>query len=143
MFVFVQLRYNYRVYPDAPQRRALARAFGCARVVWNDWLRVREEAHMAGLSYVPSAELSGRRITQAKRTTERAWLAEVSAVVLQQSLRDLDTAYKNFFDSLKGTRKGPKAAPPRYKTKRDARQSIRLNTNAFSLQDNGTVHVAK
>ncbi|MGW2328842.1 RNA-guided endonuclease InsQ/TnpB family protein [Streptomyces sp. NPDC001700] len=70
-------------------------------------------------------------------------MAEVSAVVLQQSLRDLDAAYKNFFDSLKGQRKGRKVAPPRYKTKRDTRQSIRLNTNAFSLQDDGTVYVAK
>ncbi|MBL1100555.1 RNA-guided endonuclease InsQ/TnpB family protein [Streptomyces coffeae] len=139
----MQLRYNYRAYPDASQRRALANAFGCARVVWNDCLRDRKEAHAAGLPYVKSAELSRLRITQAKRTAERAWLADVSAVVLQQSLRDLDTAYKSFFDSLKGTRQGRKAGPPRYKSKKDTRQSIRLNTNAFSLQENGTVYVAK
>jgi len=139
----VQLRYNYRAYPGASQRRALARAFGCARVVWNDCLRDRKQAHAAGLPYVPSAELSRLRITQAKRTEERAWLADVSAVVLQQSLRDLDTAYKNFFDSLSGKRKGRKAGPPRYKSKKDTRQSIRLNTNAFTLTANGTVYVAK
>jgi putative transposase len=139
----VQLRYNYRAYPDTAQRRALARAFGCARVVWNDCLRDRKEAHAAGLPYVKSAELSRLRITQAKRTEERAWLADVSAVVLQQSLRDLDTAYKNFFDSLSGARQSRKVGPPRYKSKKDARQSIRLNTNAFSLRDDGTVYVAK
>ncbi|GGJ21428.1 RNA-guided endonuclease InsQ/TnpB family protein [Streptomyces brasiliensis] len=139
----MQLRYNYRVYPNAPQRRALAKAFGCARVVWNDCLRDRKEAHAAGLAYVTSAELSRLRITQAKRTEQRAWLADVSAVVLQQSLRDLDTAYQNFFDSLKGKRQGQKAGPPRYKSKKDARQSIRLNTNAFRLKGNGTVYVAK
>ncbi|MEV5959340.1 transposase, partial [Streptomyces sp. NPDC051987] len=139
----MQLRYNYRAYPDATQRRALASAFGCARVVWNDCLRDRKEAHAAGLPYVTSAELSRLRITQAKRTQERAWLADVSAVVLQQSLRDLDTAYKNFFDSVKGKRQGRKVGPPRYKSKKDTRQSIRLNTNAFSLQDDGTVYVAK
>ncbi|MYU14346.1 transposase, partial [Streptomyces sp. SID8361] len=75
--------------------------------------------------------------------TERAWLADVSAVVLQQSLRDLDAAYKNFFDSLKGKRPGRKVGPPRFKSKKDTRQSVRLNTNAFALQDNGTVYVAK
>ncbi|MCX5147300.1 transposase [Streptomyces sp. NBC_00320] len=139
----MQLRYNYRVYPDARQRSALAQAFGCARVVWNDCLRDRREAYSAGLPYVPSGELSKVRITQAKRTEERAWLAEVSAVVLQQSLRDLDAAFKNFFDSLKGKRRGPKASPPRFKSKKDTRQSIRLNANAFSLQENGTVYVAK
>ncbi|KND30869.1 RNA-guided endonuclease InsQ/TnpB family protein [Streptomyces acidiscabies] len=139
----MRLRYNYRAHPDAPQRRALAKAFGCARVVWNDCLRDRKEAHAAGLPYVTSAELSRLRITQAKRTEERAWLADVSAVVLQQSLRDLDTAYKNFFDSLTGKRKGRKAGPPRFKSKKDTRQSVRLNTNAFCLQENGTVYVAK
>lgn len=139
----MQLRYNYRAYPDASQRRALARAFGCARVVWNDCLRDRKEAHAAGLPYVTSAELSRLRITQAKRTTERAWLADVSAVALQQSLRDLDAAYKNFFDSLTGKRQGRKVGPPRYKSKKDTRQSIRLSTNAFTLQANGMVYVAK
>ncbi|NGO73097.1 RNA-guided endonuclease TnpB family protein [Streptomyces boncukensis] len=139
----MQLRYNYRAYPVASQRRALARAFGCARVVWNDCLRDRKEAHAAGLPYMKSAELSRLRITQAKHTEERAWLADVSAVVLQQSLRDLDTAYKNFFDSVKGKRQGRKTGPPRYKSKKDTRQSIRLNTNAFSLQGDGTVYVAK
>lgn len=139
----MQLRYNYRAYPDAAQCRALARAFGCARVVWNDCLRDRKQAHAVGLPYVKSAELSRLRITQAKCTAERAWLADVSAVVLQQSLRDLDTAYKNFFDSLSGKRKGRKVRPPRYKSKKDTRQSIRLNTNAFSLRDDGAVYVAK
>jgi putative transposase len=112
-------------------------------VVWNDCLRDRKEAHAAGLPYVTSAELSRLRITQAKRTEERAWLADVSAVVLQQSLRDLDTAYKNFFDSLRGKRQGRKVGPPRYKSKKDNRQSIRLTTNAFALQGDGTVYVAK
>ncbi|WP_353051026.1 helix-turn-helix domain-containing protein, partial [Actinoplanes sp. NBRC 101535] len=39
--MFVQLRYNFRVTPDAAQRTALAQAFGCARVVFNDALRLR------------------------------------------------------------------------------------------------------
>jgi putative transposase len=62
----VQPHYGYRAYPDASQGRALASAFGCARVVWNDCLRDRKEAHAAGLPYVKSAELSRLRITQAK-----------------------------------------------------------------------------
>ncbi|MFF1278386.1 RNA-guided endonuclease InsQ/TnpB family protein [Streptomyces marokkonensis] len=139
----MHLRYQYRAYPDASQRGALARAFGCARVVWNDCLRDRKEAHEAGLPYVTSAELSRTHITRAKRTEERAWLAGVSAVVLQQSLRDLDVAYKNFFDSLRGKRKGRKVGPPRFKSRKDTRQSIRLNSNAFSLTGDGRVYVAK
>ncbi|MCP3755517.1 transposase [Streptomyces sp. TBY4] len=139
----MQLRYNYRLYPDSAQRQALAQAFGCARVVWNDCLRDRRQARAAGLPYVTSAELSRRRITEAKRTEARSWLADVSAVVLQQSLRDLDAAFKNFFDSVKGKRKGPRIDPPRFKSRKDARQSIRLTANAFVVRGNGTLYLAK
>ncbi|MFG2950442.1 RNA-guided endonuclease InsQ/TnpB family protein [Streptomyces adustus] len=121
------LRYSFRLYPGAGQRAALARAFGCARVVFNDALRVREEARAAGLLFVTAAELS-KHLTAVKKTPERAWLGEVSSVVLQQSLRDLDTAYRNFFDGLKGKR--PRMGAPRFKSKRDTRQSIRFTANA-------------
>ncbi|MFI0942491.1 RNA-guided endonuclease InsQ/TnpB family protein [Streptomyces sp. NPDC021020] len=123
----MQLRYSFRVYPSAGQRMALARAFGCARVVFNDALRVRETARAAGLPFVPSGELS-KQLTAAKKTPERAWLTEVSSVVLQQSLRDLDIAYKNFFDGLKGKR--PRMGAPRFKSRKDNRQSIRFTANA-------------
>ncbi|MFE7612330.1 RNA-guided endonuclease InsQ/TnpB family protein [Streptomyces celluloflavus] len=123
----MQLRYAFRVYPNGPQRSALARAFGCARVAFNDALRAREASRAAGLPFIPSAELS-KQLTAAKNTPERAWLGEVSAVVLQQSLRDLDTAYRNFFDGLKGKR--PKTGPPRFKSRKDTRQAIRFTANA-------------
>jgi transposase len=70
--------------PAPGQRLALARTFGCARVVFNDGLRLRQQAHEAGLPYPTDAELTAR-LTAAKATPERAWLAEVSAVVLQQA----------------------------------------------------------
>ncbi|MDA5284136.1 zinc ribbon domain-containing protein [Streptomyces sp. Isolate_45] len=63
-----------------------------------------------------------------KRTEERAWLGEVSAVVLQQSLRDLDTAHRNFFDGLKGRR--PRMGAPRFKSRKDNRQAVRFTANA-------------
>src|SRR5277367_793903 len=96
----MQLRYTYRLYPRPGQRSALARAFGCARVVFNDGLRARQDAHAAGLPYITDAELSAA-LTAAKGTEARAWLGEVSAVILQQSVADLNTAYRRFFDSRK------------------------------------------
>ena len=110
----MQLRYNFRLYPTAGQRAALAKAFGCARVVFNDGLRARQEAHANGLPYISDGELSKRVITEAKKTPERAWLGEVSAVVLQQALADLNTAYRNFFNSITGKRKGPKVGAPEF-----------------------------
>lgn len=124
----VQLRYSFRLYPSAGQRSALARAFGCARVVYNDALRARETARSEGMPFPKTGHLSKTLITEAKQTPERAWLGEVSAVVLQQSLRDLDTAYKNFFDGLKGKR--PRMGAPRYKSRKDTRQAVRFTANA-------------
>lgn len=123
----MQLRYSFRLYPNGPQRSALARAFGCARVAYNDALRAREDARRAGGPWLKTGDLS-KALTASKLTGERAWLAEVSSVVLQQSLRDLDTAYRNFFDGLKGKR--PRTGAPRFKSKRDNRQSIRFTANA-------------
>jgi transposase len=139
----MQLRYNYRLYPSPGQRRALARAFGCARVVFNDGLRARQEAYAAGLPYVTDAELSAR-LTAAKATPERAWLADVSAVVLQQSLADLDTAYRNFFASIRGERKGPKIEPPRFKSRKDRRQAVRFTASArFTITSGGKLRLPK
>ena len=110
--VFVQLRYKYRLYPSPGQQQALARAFGCARVVFNDALAARRDAHEAGLPYLTDAELSAR-LAAAKATPERAWLGEVSSVVLQQALADLNAAYRNFFASLKGRADRPGSGPAR------------------------------
>ncbi|WP_433261418.1 RNA-guided endonuclease InsQ/TnpB family protein [Micromonospora vinacea] len=139
----VLLRFNYRVYPTSGQQQALARAFGCARVVFNDGLRVRQQAREAGLAYVTDAELS-RQVTAAKLTPERAWLGEVSSVVLQQALADLNTAYRNFFTSISGKRKGRKVAAPRFRSRKDNRQAIRFTANArFKVLDNGRLRLPK
>ncbi|MFE7790589.1 RNA-guided endonuclease InsQ/TnpB family protein [Streptomyces sp. NPDC057460] len=124
----MQLRYSFRLYPNGPQRSALARAFGCARVVYNEGLRAREDARANGDVFPKAGDLSRLLITEAKKTTERAWLGEVSAVVLQQSLRDLDTAYRNFFDGLGGKR--PRMGAPRFKSRKDNRQAVRFTANA-------------
>ncbi|MEU4714648.1 transposase [Micromonospora purpureochromogenes] len=140
----MQLRYNYRVYPTPVQQASLARAFGCARVVFNDGLRARQQAREAGEAYLSDGDLSKRVITQAKQTPEREWLGEVSAVVLQQALADLNVAYRNFFTSISGKRQGRKVAPPRFRSRKDNRQAIRFTANArFKVLDNGRLRLPK
>jgi hypothetical protein len=77
-------RYRYRVYPSPGQVMMLARTFGCARTVFNDALRTREEAHAAG-EKVSDTEVQRRVITLAKGTPEREWL-----VGFQNSATGLD-----------------------------------------------------
>jgi transposase len=139
----MQVRYNYRLYPEPGQRRALAQAFGCARVVFNDGLHARQEARKDGLPYITDAELSAR-LTAVKATPERGWLGKVSSVALQQALADLNTAYRNFFASVTGKRKGPKMAPPRFRSRKDRRQAIRFTRNArFAITAGGRLRLPK
>ncbi len=139
----MQLRYSYRLYPSPAQCDALARAFGCARVVFNDALAARQAARRAGEPYITDREMSAR-LTASKGTPERAWLGEVSAVVLQQALADLNAAYRNFFASLNGQRNGQRVGPPRFRSRKDHRQAVRFTANArFKVLDNGRLRLPK
>ncbi|WP_276973723.1 RNA-guided endonuclease InsQ/TnpB family protein [Ferrimicrobium acidiphilum] len=123
------LRYRYRAYPGREATIALSRTFGSCRVVFNDAIATREYAHKHGLPFPKTKELSRALITKAKKTPERKWLAEVSAVALQQALDDADTAYRNFFRSTKSVSKKRKVGHPKFKSRHDSRQSARF-TNA-------------
>jgi putative transposase len=131
MLCVVQVRYRYRIYPTPGQQQALARAFGCARVVYNDCVRLRDACHAAGKK-ISDTEVQRRVITLAKGTPERAWLGEVASVALVQACQDARRAYRNWFDSLTGRRKGPKVRHPNPRRKH-GRQSIRLTRNGFAL----------
>ena len=140
----VQLRYSFRLDPTPGQRQALARAFGCARVVWNDALAIRKAAREAGQPWPKTGDLSKRLITEAKRTPGRTWLSDAPVGVMQQSLRDLDTAYRNFFDSLSGKRKGPRVREPRFKSRKDNRQAVRYTvSDRFSVRPDGKLRLPK
>ena len=95
------------------------------------------------LPYVTDAELSAR-LTAAKKTPGRVWLGEVSAVVLQNALADLNAAYRNYFASLNGKRKGPKVQLPRFRSRKDTRQAIRFTRNArFKVLPNRKLRLPK
>ena len=138
----MQMRYRYRVEPTAAQQQALARVFGCCRVVFNDALRVRAEAYQSG-NNLSDSEIQRRVVTHAKTTTERAWLSDVPSVALVQSVNDSRRAWRNFFESQTGNRKGRKIGRPKFKSRKNHRQSFRLTRNGFSLRDNGRLYVAK
>ncbi len=137
---FMQVRYRYRIYPGPGQQQALARVFGCARVVYNDCLRLRDAPHAAG-EKMSDTEVQRRVITLAKLTPERSWLGEVASVALLQACRDARRAYWNWFDSLKGRRRGPKIRHPK-PGRKHGRQSIRLTRNGFALHGQ-RLYVAK
>jgi putative transposase len=133
----MKARYRYRFYPTSQQQQSLAQLFGCVRVVWNDALALCRQSEKKP----SSADLQKIVITGAKNTEERTWLADVSCVPLQQSVADLETAFKNFFNSCKGKRKGRKVGYPKFK-KRTNSQSARFRIGGFSLKGD-EVYLAK
>jgi putative transposase len=134
------VRYRYRINPTGAQRQALARACGCARVVYNDALAERRRAYQA-VERISDTEVQHRVITRAKRTPERAWLSEVASVALVQACQDARRAHRNWADSRTGKRKGRRVGHPRFRTKH-GRQSIRLTRNGFAVRGS-KLHLAK
>lgn len=125
----MKARYQYRIYPTAQQQKDLAKVFGCCRVVWNDALVLCKQSEK-----LPSnADLQKVCITQAKKTQIRQWLTEVSNIPLQQSIADLGVAFKNFFDSRKGKRKGKRLGYPKFK-KKTGKQTARFRKGGFSIK---------
>ncbi len=92
----VKMRYQFRLYPTADQRRILARTFGACRFVYNWALRARTDAYHNGsrMTY----EASSTALTQLKKQPDTSWLYEISCVPTQQALRHLQTAFVNFFE---------------------------------------------
>jgi putative transposase len=130
----MKARYQYRIYPTHRQQQRLAQVFGCTRVVWNDALAIVLNTPK-GKQWPSNADLQKLVITQAKQSAEREWLSEVSNIPLQQSVADLGVAFKNFFESLSGKRKGPKVKMPNFK-RRSNQQSARYRKGGFGLKGN-------
>jgi transposase, IS605 orfB family len=126
-------RYRYRAYPKKGQKQPIAALFGCVRVVYNDALAYSQEQYQQTKKKPSGKELSAR-LTRLKQTPGKAWLRDVPAVPLQQSLRDLDRAYTNFFASITGKRKGARVGSPKFK-KRSNRQSARFASRAFKVRE--------
>lgn len=115
--------YKYRIYPNHAQKGKIDRTLDCCRFVYNHFLAIRRDewqANHVSITFCKTCKM----LTWLKRRDEMAWLREPSASALQASLRDLDTAYQNFFKKI--------ARYPRFKTKRAHQQSFRVPN-----QDNG------
>ncbi|HXG66094.1 MAG TPA: RNA-guided endonuclease TnpB family protein [Blastocatellia bacterium] len=120
----VQKAFRYRFFPTEAQKQQLARTFGCVRFVYNRMLDARTVAWQQSkksLNYHATAKM----LTELKRQPETAFLNEVSSVVLQQALRNLDTAFRNFFEK--------RADYPTFKRAKGV-QSARYANNAFTLK---------
>ena len=119
----MEYSYKFRIYPNAEQQTLIQKTFGCSRFVYNYFLAQR-------ISEYKATGKSSTRFQQDKSLTvlkqEIEWLREPDKCALQNALKDLDSAYKNFFRSVKS---GGKTGFPRFKSKRNRRKSYKTNGN--------------
>ena len=111
--------YKFRIYPNNEQSSFLARCFGCSRFVYNHFLRITTDVYAEAkksLRYKDWAKL----LVELK--SEFEWLKEVNSQALQQTLKDLESAFVRFFKKLGGF--------PNFK-KRIYRQSFRVPQHFF------------
>ena len=112
--------YKFRLYPNKEQAILLNKTLGCCRFIFNHFLSVRRDSWENEKKSVSYSETSSL-MTQLKSDENHLWLKEADSVALQQSLRDLDIAYQNFFKHGRGY--------PKFKSKRNRQQSYRTQND--------------
>lgn len=117
--------YRFRLYPNNSQKELLAKHFGCTRYVYNYFLERRKRKYIEkgkSENYYSQA----KELTELKKKKDMFWLKEVNSQSLQFSLRNLDTAYSNFFHK--------RTKFPKFHSKKN-KESFTVPQNAI-LKDN-------
>ena len=122
--------FKVRIYPNKEQQVLIDKTFGCTRFTYNFMLNLKQKLYKnfkINLNYYNMSKI----LTELKR--HKLWLCEVDAVSLQQSLKDLDSAYQKFFSG---------SGYPKFKFKRD-KNSYRTNMNIHLDQNNCKIKIPK
>lgn len=106
---------RFRAYPNKEQKNLINQTLGCCRLIYNKGLDMRKDGFAAGqkVGYVQTSAM----LTGLKQQTDFAFLRDVDSIALQQSLRDLDRSFKNFFEK--------RAGYPQFRGKHNRRQAYR------------------
>ena len=108
--------FKYRIYPNKKQKALLAQTFGNCRFVYNYYLAKRKELYTnekKSMTYFQCC------VDLTKLKSEYDWLRSSDKFALQNTLRDLDMAYKNFFNK--------KSKYPKFKSKKTYKYSYRTS----------------
>ena len=126
--------YKYRIYPTEEQKVLLAKTFGCCRFVYNWALNLKIEAYRQEKKTIAYKEVQDRMVNELKKDNQ--WLTEVNSQALLNSIRNLDTAYKNFFRDTHAV------GFPRFKSRKN-RQSFQCPQHCSVDFGKGTVSIPK
>ncbi len=130
----VNKAFKVRLYPTLAQQAQLNKTVGCARWVYNHFLEWRIEVYKSEKRYLSYKECSAM-LTQIKATSGPEWLVEADKFALQNSLRDLDAAFVNYFEG--------RAGYPGFKSKRGPKQSYQTNFTNGNIRIDRVRHQIK
>ena len=119
----VEKAYKYRIYPNKRQQELIKKTFGCTRFVYNYYLAKKIELYKESKMSLTYNQCSAD-LTSLKNELE--WLREPDKCALQNSLKDLDDAYKKFFKERAGF--------PKFKTKKTHRFSYRTSYSNNNIE---------
>ncbi|EFN4639773.1 IS200/IS605 family element transposase accessory protein TnpB [Escherichia coli] len=125
--------FKFQLRPGGQQECEMRRFAGACRFVFNRALARQNENHEAGNKYIPYGKMASW-LVEWKNATETQWLKDAPSQALQQSLKDLERAYKNFFQK--------RAAFPRFK-KRGQNDAFRYPQGVKLDQENSRIFLPK
>ena len=123
---------KYELKPNKTQQKLIKQTLGCCRLVYNIMLDKKIKAYELDKTRLSAFDLMNE-IPELKN--EKTFLRDVSAMSLQQSINDLDKAFKNFF-------KSKKVGFPKFK-KKNQKDSYRIPMPCIINYDNWTVKIEK
>ena len=112
-----------QIYPDQEQKVYISKLLGSCRFIYNNCLAYKIEKYNKDKTTVGFKDL-GKYLTELKTKDEYSWLKDSHSKVLQQTLINLEYAYKSFFKNGQGF--------PRFKSKKDNKQACRFPIDAIS-----------
>lgn len=115
---------KFRAYPNKSQKNLINQTFGCCRLIYNKGLAMRSDSYKNGI--IIGYNQTSAMLTELKQQNEFSFLKEPDSIALQQSLRDLDKSYKNFF--------AKRAKYPKFKSKHDNYQSYRTINHSNNIR---------
>lgn len=121
--------FKSRIYPNKEQEVLLNKTIGSCRFIYNSILEEHMKAYEENKDNIRNL-YEYKYKTEKEYKEEYEWLGEVDSIALQQSRRDMSSAYQNFFKSLSGKRKGKVGFPKFHKKgRKDSYRTINVNNN--------------
>jgi putative transposase len=125
----VEKAYKFRIYPNTEQQQLIQKTFGCCRFVYNKYLAKRIELYKNN-KLTMNYNACANDLKNLK--TEYDWLKEIDSISLQSSLKDLETAYQNFFREIK--KGNNNQGSPKFKSKKNNHKSYKTKYTNGNIQ---------